>query len=58
MRTFLNVTQLARKLNVAGETLRVRIAAGEIKPDAKDGKGKFLFDLANLERFKAALSHP
>lgn len=42
-KTYLNRTQLARRLNIAQATLAKRILAGEIKPDAKDGRGEDLF---------------
>lgn len=51
MKVFLNRTQLARRLNIAPETLRSRIDAKEIKPDGKDGLGADLFSLASVESY-------
>ena len=40
MKTYLNRTQLARRLNIAAATLAKRITEGTIKPDAWLGEGK------------------
>lgn len=48
MKILLNRSQLARRLNIAAETLRNKIDSGEIKPDAQDDQGR---DLFNLEKY-------
>jgi hypothetical protein len=53
---YLNVSQLARKLDVPLSTLKDRMDRGVIKPNAIDGQGRWLFDLAELARIREALT--
>lgn len=53
LKTYLNRSQLARLLNIVPETLRERIARGEIRPDAEDGKGNELFLASKFEKGEA-----
>jgi hypothetical protein len=46
MQLFLNRTQLARRLQIAPQTLRNKIKAGVVKADAKDERGNDLFELS------------
>ena len=49
---FLNSAQLARKLEISEETLKKRIEAQVLTPDAFDGKQRVLFDAARLPEIK------
>lgn len=51
MKVFLNRTQLARRLGVAPETLRAKVAERAIVPDAMDGRGADLFSADAIDRY-------
>ena len=53
---YLNTSQLCRRLDCANQTIRARLAAGLIVPDASDAKGNLLFLESRLEQIRAALT--
>ena len=52
MKVFFNRTQLARRLQMAPETLRERIKSGIIEADAKDARGGELFSESVVTKYE------